>query len=248
MWAFVRDFTEFTWLNRTCRWVEYFRLQVNRQFSKLVCWKLSHGFFKRACLVFPLCRWLYLPKVVEERLACLVQSQRRAPVAQTAENISSSFDRKVSEQTLHHSLLQNSQSAHTDPFPPPKAPPTMHLNWTRDQRKKESWSDEWLLHHVDGQVKRWLQDLLWEGDKPLEARWRMLLAKFYCESLKPGIYVEGPLTQTKNILETKYTSSWQQYSLMAMTYFSRIMLIATLQKLFRNGLKNIKSSRCCLPN
>ncbi|ROL44390.1 hypothetical protein DPX16_8812 [Anabarilius grahami] len=42
----------------------------------------------------------------ERRLARVVRSNRRAPVAQTAPEVNAGSDRKVSEYTVHHSLLR----------------------------------------------------------------------------------------------------------------------------------------------
>ena len=68
----------------------------------------------------------------EQRLAHVVQSNRRATVAQIAENANACFDRKVSEHTVHRSLLRLGLRSrrpvgvsHPGPCPPPKAP-TVH--------------------------------------------------------------------------------------------------------------------------
>ncbi|ROL41713.1 hypothetical protein DPX16_9304 [Anabarilius grahami] len=42
----------------------------------------------------------------ERRLARVVRSNRRATVAQTAQEVNAGSDRKVSEYTMHHSLLR----------------------------------------------------------------------------------------------------------------------------------------------
>lgn len=48
-----------------------------------------------------------------------------------------------------------------------------------------------------------------------------------------------------NIFQTMVMSTvWQRYSLIALASFSRIMHLALLQKLFRDTLRNIRSSRC----
>ena len=61
----------------------------------------------------------------EGRLACVVRSNRRATGAQTTEKVNAGSDRKVSEHTVHLSLLRmgTGQGARADPCPPPKAPP-----------------------------------------------------------------------------------------------------------------------------
>ncbi|ROI15445.1 hypothetical protein DPX16_12997 [Anabarilius grahami] len=61
----------------------------------------------------------------ERRLVRVVRSNRRATVAQIAPEVNAGSDRKVSEYTVHHSLLrmgQTSQGAHGDPCPPLKEP------------------------------------------------------------------------------------------------------------------------------
>jgi len=78
-----------------------------------------------SCGVFPVCSGHYLSKVVqgrnsvnqrqghglidargERRLACVVRSIRWATVAQTAQEVNAGSDRKVSEYTVHRSLLR----------------------------------------------------------------------------------------------------------------------------------------------
>lgn len=66
--------------------------------------------------------------------------------------------------------------------------------------------------------------------------------------LGPGIHVDVTMTYITdlNIVadQVAYTPSWQQYSLMVLASFSRIMHPTAMQKLFRNGLTNMtKSSR-----
>uniref|UniRef100_A0AAQ5X0U1 Transposase Tc1-like domain-containing protein n=1 Tax=Amphiprion ocellaris TaxID=80972 RepID=A0AAQ5X0U1_AMPOC len=66
----------------------------------------------------------------ERRLARVVQSNRRATVAQIAKEVNAGFDRKVSEYTVHRSLLRMglhkrrpvSQVVHADPWELLKAP------------------------------------------------------------------------------------------------------------------------------
>ena len=92
----------------------------------------------------------------------MVRSNRRATVAQTAEEINAGSDRKVSEYTVHHSLL--CMGLHScRPVRVPMLTPVHcrkhqqwareHQNWTTDQWKMVVWSDEscFLLCHVDGQ-------------------------------------------------------------------------------------------------
>uniref|UniRef100_A0A3Q3W8H3 Protein disulfide-isomerase n=1 Tax=Mola mola TaxID=94237 RepID=A0A3Q3W8H3_MOLML len=53
-----------------------------------------------------------------------------------------------------------------------------------------------------------------------------------------GVLPEETTAPTEALLQTMYTLSWKQYSLMAVASFSRIMLCATKQKWFRNGLRS----------
>ena len=50
---------------------------------------------------------------------------------------------------------------------------------------------------------------------------------------------------TNALLQTMYTLSWKQYSLMAVASFSRIIHRATKQKCFRNGLRGTTMSWRC---
>ena len=91
----------------------------------------------------------------ERRLAHVVQSNRQA-------NIIS--DRKVSEYTVHCSLLCMGQQS-CRPVRVPMLTPVHHRkhqqwkhehqNWSREQWKMVAWSDEslFLLHHLDGRVR-----------------------------------------------------------------------------------------------
>ena len=99
----------------------------------------------------------------ERRLARVVRSNRRATVVQTAEEVNAGSDRKVSEYTVHRSLLRMGLHRHR-PVRVPMLTPVHrrkcqqwtceHQNWTTEQWKKVAWSDEsrFLLHHVDGRV------------------------------------------------------------------------------------------------
>ncbi|KAJ8260952.1 hypothetical protein COCON_G00166750 [Conger conger] len=60
-----------------------------------------------------------------------------------------------------------------------------------------------------------------------------------CSAGKPWALAFMWMLPTKTLLQTKYTPSWQRYSLMAVASFNRIMCPSTLQKLFRNGLRNM---------
>ena len=97
----------------------------------------------------------------ERRLARVVRSNRRATGAQTAEKVNAGSDRKVSEHTVHLSLLRMGLRSRR----PVRVPMLTrvhrqkrlqwareHQNWTTEQWKKVARSDEsrFLLHHVDG--------------------------------------------------------------------------------------------------
>lgn len=100
----------------------------------------------------------------ERRLARVVRSNRRATVAQIAEKVNAGSDRKVSEHTVHHSLLRMGLRSRRPVRVPMMTPvhcrkrlqwAREHQNWTTEQWKKVAWSDEsrFLLHHVDGRVR-----------------------------------------------------------------------------------------------
>jgi len=100
----------------------------------------------------------------ERRLARVVRSNRRATVAQIAREVNAGSDRKVSEYTVHHSLLRMGLYS-CRPVRVPMLTPghhrkhqqwvCEHQNWTIEQWKKVAWSDEsrFLLHHMDGRVR-----------------------------------------------------------------------------------------------
>lgn len=59
--------------------------------------------------------------------------------------------------------------------------------------------------------------------------------------------LHGHAPPALRLLQTRHTPPWKQYSLMAVAIFSRIICPATLQKWFRNGLRNtVMSLRCWL--
>ncbi|ROL53769.1 Transposable element Tcb1 transposase [Anabarilius grahami] len=99
----------------------------------------------------------------ERRLARVVQSNRRATVAQIAQEVNAGSDRKVSEYTVY-TVYRIHSASHCRPVRAPMLTPDHHRkrqqwtrehqNWTTEQWKKEAWSDELrlLLHHVDGRV------------------------------------------------------------------------------------------------
>uniref|UniRef100_A0A8P4G4M8 Transposable element Tcb1 transposase n=1 Tax=Dicentrarchus labrax TaxID=13489 RepID=A0A8P4G4M8_DICLA len=149
----------------------------------------------------------------ERRLARVVQSNRRATVAQIAEKVNAGSDRKVSEHTVHRSLLRIGLRRYR-PVRVPMLTPVHcrerlqwaleHQNWTTEQWKKVAWSDEscFLLHHVDGQVR--VRRLRGEHIAPgcsvdrqqVEGGVVMLWAMFCWETLGPAIHVDVTLTPT----------------------------------------------------
>lgn len=85
----------------------------------------------------------------EQRLDRLVQSHRRATVAQIAEKLNAGHERKISKHTVQRSLLRmgirrrksSGQSAHKTPGTPQKAPANGHTEeekWTMERWKNVS--------------------------------------------------------------------------------------------------------------
>ncbi|KAK3575380.1 hypothetical protein QTP86_025787, partial [Hemibagrus guttatus] len=108
---------------------------------------------------------LIIPVVQHLPTSCHIpqMSYRRATVAQIAEEVNAGSGRKVSEYTVHHSLLH--MGLHScRPVRVPMLTPVHHRkcqqwalehqNWTTEQWKKVAWSVEsgFLLHHVDVRV------------------------------------------------------------------------------------------------
>ncbi|KAK3563503.1 hypothetical protein QTP86_030370 [Hemibagrus guttatus] len=93
-------------------------------------------------------------------MARVIRSNRRATVAQIAEAVNAGSDRKVSEYTVHHSLLRMGRRPVRVPILTPVHHQKchqwarVHQNWTTEQWKKVAWSDgsRFLLHHTDGRV------------------------------------------------------------------------------------------------
>uniref|UniRef100_A0A3Q3JTD4 Transposase Tc1-like domain-containing protein n=1 Tax=Monopterus albus TaxID=43700 RepID=A0A3Q3JTD4_MONAL len=149
----------------------------------------------------------------EGRLVRLVQSHRRATVAQISEKLNADSDRKVSEHTVHRSLLRMGLCSRR-PVRLPVLTPVLHQkrlqwarehqNWTMEKWKKVAWSGEsrFLLHHVDGQVhvRRLPEEELTPGSTT--GRWQargdsvMIWAMFCWETLGPVIHVDITLTRT----------------------------------------------------
>ena len=92
-----------------------------------------------------------LMHVGSEGWTVCVRSNRRATVAQIAQEVNAGSDRKVSEYTVHHSLLRMGLHSRR-PVRVPMLTPVHrqkhqlwareHQNWTTEQWKKVAWSDE----------------------------------------------------------------------------------------------------------
>ncbi|KAK3535233.1 hypothetical protein QTP70_005025 [Hemibagrus guttatus] len=149
----------------------------------------------------------------ERRLARVIRSKGRATVAQIAEEVNAGSDRKVSEYTVHHSLLCMGPHSRRPVSEPMMTP--VHLrkcqqwareyqNWTVEQWKKVTWSDEshFLLHHVDCQVH--VRHLPGEhmapgctmGSRRASGGSVMLWSMFCWETLGPAIHVDVTLTRS----------------------------------------------------
>ncbi|ROL45969.1 hypothetical protein DPX16_4783 [Anabarilius grahami] len=103
----------------------------------VVNWRQSHGLSR------------LIDARGERRLARVVRSNRRATVAQTAQEVNAGSDRKVSEYTVHHSLLRMGLHSRRQVRVPMLTP--VHLrkcqqwtlenqNWTTEQWKTVVWS------------------------------------------------------------------------------------------------------------
>uniref|UniRef100_A0A8P4K6M0 Transposable element Tc1 transposase n=1 Tax=Dicentrarchus labrax TaxID=13489 RepID=A0A8P4K6M0_DICLA len=140
----------------------------------------------------------------ERRLACVVRSNRRATVAQIAEKVNAGSDRKVSEHTVHRTLLRLGLRGRRPVTVPMLARVHCqkrlqwaheHQNWTTEQWKKVAWSDEscFLLHYVDGRVRvrRLPGPGCTMGRIQAGKNSVMLWAMFCWETLGPAIHVDA---------------------------------------------------------
>ncbi len=144
----------------------------------------------------------------ERRLDHVVQSNRQAFVAQIAQEVNAGSDGKVSEYTVHHSLLcmgpQTSQGAHADPCPLPKAPTVSIKTGPQNNGRPGGlvWWITFYLHHVDGLVH--VRCLPGEHMAPGGTMGRrqasggsvMLWTMFCWETLGPAFHVDVTLTCT----------------------------------------------------
>ncbi|MCI4388645.1 hypothetical protein PGIGA_G00088540 [Pangasianodon gigas] len=128
-------------------------------------------------------------------------------------SVKAGYDRKVSEHTVHRSLLRMGLCSHR----PVRVPMLTsdhcqkclqwtgeHQNWTTEQREKVAWSDKshFLLHHMESRVR--VHHLPGEEMAPACTMGRMqagggsvmLWAMFCWETLGPGIHVDSILTHT----------------------------------------------------
>ncbi|KAK3518727.1 hypothetical protein QTP70_009665 [Hemibagrus guttatus] len=149
----------------------------------------------------------------EQKLAHLVQVHRRATVAHIAEKVNAGSDRKVSEYTVHRSLLRMGLRRRRQVRVPKLTPvhrqkrlqwAREHQNWTLEQWKKVAWSNVscFLLHHTDGRVRVHRLPVAEMAPRcTLESSQAdggsvMIWTMFCWESLGPGIHVDVTLTPT----------------------------------------------------
>ncbi|KAK3522147.1 hypothetical protein QTP70_026962 [Hemibagrus guttatus] len=133
----------------------------------------------------------------ERRLARVIRSNRQATVAQIVEEVNAGSDRKMSEYTVPHSLLRMGPHSRR-PVRVPMLTPVHrrkcqqwareHQNWTMEQWKKVSWSDEscFLLHHMAPGCTM--------GRRRAGRGSVMLWAMFCWETLGPAIHVDVTVT------------------------------------------------------
>ena len=167
----------------------------------------------------------------EQRLAHVVRSNRKATVAQIAEEVNAGCDGKMSEYTVHWCLLR--MGLHSCR---PVRVPTLtcvhcrnrqqwareHQNWTTEQWKKLAWSDESRF--------LWHQDALWEEGKLVEAVWCFWQCSAGNPWVLPFMWTSlWNVQPTSWLLQTMYTLSWNGYTLIVEASFSRIMGRSTKQ-------------------
>jgi len=118
----------------------------------------------------------------ERRLACVVRSNRQATVAQIAQEVNAGSDRKMSEYTVHHSLMHMGLHSRW-PLSTTESSNSGHMSIrTGPQSNGRRWPG--LMNHVFFYITRmagcvcvaslgntWHQDALWEEGKPAEAVW-----------------------------------------------------------------------------
>ena len=148
----------------------------------------------------------------ERRLARVVQLHRKATVAQIAEKLNAGCDRKVSEHTVHRSLLRMGLRSHR-PVKEPLLTPVLRRqrlqwarerqNWTVEQWKKVAWSGEsrFCLLNVDGRVcvrRLSVEDVAagCDAERRQDGGDSVTLWAMFCwETLGPGVHVDVTLTR-----------------------------------------------------
>lgn len=148
----------------------------------------------------------------ERRLLRVVQTHRMATVAQIAEQVNAGSDKKVSEHTVHRSLLRlglrNRRLTRTPVLDAPCSGPAAavhrlqwareHQNWTPEQWKKVVWSGQsrFSLEQADGRVR--VRRLSGDAAEPRcgTGSCVTLWAMFCWETLGPALQVEDTETHT----------------------------------------------------
>ena len=186
----------------------------------------------------------------ERRLAQVVKSNRRAHVIS---------DWKVSEYTVHHSLLcmgqQSSRAVRVPMLTPVHCRKHQqwkheHQNWTMEQWKSVVWSDEsrFLLHHVDGRVRRLPGEHIVPGctmgRRQAGGGSVMLWAMFCWETLGPAIHVDVTLTRTTHLsIVADHVHPFME--MVPWWSVSRILRCATKQIWLSNGLSSTTTTLRC---
>lgn len=141
----------------------------------------------------------------ERRLARVVKTHSKATVAQVAEKLNAGSDKKVSEYTVHRSLLRMGLRRRSGALQAAVQQQKRlqwaleHLNWSAEQWKKVAWSGEsrFLLYQADGEVRvRRLteKETASDGTEAGGGGTVMLWAMFCWETLGPVINLDAALT------------------------------------------------------
>ncbi len=146
----------------------------------------------------------------ERRLAFVVQSNRRAAVAQIAQEVNAVSDGKVSEYTVHCSLMCMGLNSQCWPLSTAESGNSGHMSIrTGPQSNGRRWPG--LMNHVFFYImwmagcvcvlylgNTWHQEALWEEGKPAEA---VCWAMFCWETLGPAIHVDITLTRITYLIQ-----------------------------------------------
>ncbi|ROL49569.1 hypothetical protein DPX16_15895 [Anabarilius grahami] len=134
----------------------------------------------------------------ERRLVRVVRSNRRATVAQIAQEVNAGSDRKVSEYTVHHGLLPMGLHSHTA-----ESTNSEHVSIRTGPRSNgKSWPGLMVLHHMDGRVHvrrlpgKHMAPGCTMGRRQAGGGSVMLWAMFCWETLGPATHVDVTLTRT----------------------------------------------------